>query len=134
MDVSKGSKAYVTFRPKFVDTKMKVNHTAGKVNVKINVVVQGNVIETTFPSDFTKEGSVDKLQKTIEQELERKADELVKKLQKDLKSDVLQIGLKVRGYHYRDLWEKIDWAEEFPNANIEVTYDVKLRRIGMELK
>jgi spore germination protein KC len=127
-------RAYATFRPKFVTSKMKVDHNDGKVDVKINVHVQGNVIETTYPSDFTKEGNIRKLEKELEKKLTQRADQLVNKLQKKLKSDVLLIGLKVKGYHYRDLWEKIDWHKEFPNANIEVTYNVSIRRIGMELK
>lgn len=135
VDDEKDNEAYATYRPMVVDTKMKVNHTGGhRIKVDIHLEVQGNIIETTYSSDFTKEGNINSMEADIEKELTKRAEKLIDKLQSKLKSDILFIGLKVKGYHYRDLWQRIDWEKEFPNAEIHVTYDVKIRRIGMEMK
>jgi spore germination protein KC len=135
VDDAKDDEAYASFQPKVVDTKMKVNHTDDhRVTVDIHVEVEGNIIETTYSIDFTKEGNIKRLEADIEKDLTKRAEKLIDKLQNKLKSDILFIGLKVKGYHYRDLWQRIDWEKEFPNAEIQVTYDVKIRRIDMEMK
>ncbi|CAM5795038.1 Ger(x)C family spore germination C-terminal domain-containing protein [Brevibacillus borstelensis] len=54
-------------------------------------------------------------------------------LQKQYNSDILKLGLAMRGHHYADYWRKHDWFKDFKQFPIEVKYTIKLRRLGMEM-
>jgi hypothetical protein len=43
------------------------------------------------------------------------------------------LGLKVKAFHFND-WKNMDWEDEFPKADISVSYRVEFRRIGMQMK
>lgn len=57
----------------------------------------------------------------------RRSDELIQKLQKELHSDVLQIGRRVaRNFLTTEEWEDYNWLEEFPEAEISVSFKIYL--------
>ncbi|UFJ39189.1 Ger(x)C family spore germination protein [Brevibacillus humidisoli] len=124
---------YLTFRPHFVDTHLEMKHTGGSHHAHYTCTVQGDVIENTKGPQIKGEQGVNKLQEIIKREMEKRAAELLVKLQKEYRSDVLKLGLWVKGHH-QDYWSRHDWETSFPDLPIKVTYDIRIRRFGMEMQ
>ncbi|WP_019120047.1 Ger(x)C family spore germination protein [Brevibacillus massiliensis] len=129
--------AYITVRPHFVRTKLKLEQAGnqtGSLQARYVCRLQCDLLEATFPLDFKDNGIIHKYEQIIRQEMEKRAAKLINMLQKDFKSDILKLGLAIHGHHYRDYWVSHNWVEEFPRFPISVQYDVHIRRIGMKMK
>ncbi|MGG0935208.1 Ger(x)C family spore germination protein [Brevibacillus centrosporus] len=134
---------FVTFRPHFVKTKLKLNdsHSLGnqkKSNHQHSATfyceLQGDIVEVTKDLHIPPEEFIKKMQTLIKKEMENRAKKLFTQLQKDYNSDILRIGLALRAHHYRDYWEKHDWKKEFKDFPVEAVYTIKIRRLGMEMQ
>ncbi|EMT52949.1 MULTISPECIES: Ger(x)C family spore germination protein [Brevibacillus] len=131
---------YISFRPHFVRTKleMKGSHATGQDNhsghgVAYLCEIQGDIIEMTKNVEGSPEEVIVMLQKLIKKEMEKRARKMLDILQKQYNSDILKLGLAMRGHHYADYWRKHDWFKDFKQFPIEVKYTIKLRRLGMEM-
>jgi hypothetical protein len=56
----------------------------------------------------------------------------VNKIQKEFETDIIGIDRYLRQRH-PDLWKTVekDWQEIFPNIDIDVSTNVKIRRVGL---
>jgi spore germination protein KC len=127
---------YLTFRPHFVSTKVKVEHKHGVPGGHEAIYVcevQGDVVETTVRPKVKEKEFIREVQKLVKQEMEKRAAKLLHQLQKEFRSDILKLGLTLRAHHYWEYWKKHNWEEEFPTFKIKVVYNIKLRRLGMEM-
>ncbi len=125
---------FVTFRPHFVQTKLEIPHELGEHRAIFRCEVQGDIIETTSDPGFSKDQYISDMQKLIKSEMEKRASNMLQRLQKDFRSDILELGMSLRAHHYRDYWQKHDWEKDFPDFPIRIVYDIKIRRLGMEMK
>ncbi len=123
----------VTFHPRVMKRIYHFSRKEQKVAVTVRLKMEGDVIESTFPADFSKQSTVRKLQDRVAKEYEKRAQKMIEKVQKKYKSDVLGFGRQLKAFHY-DIWKDIDWDKDFSEAQINVVYDVKLRRTGMEMR
>jgi spore germination protein KC len=131
---------FVTFRPHFISTKLHVLEHYGSSGqthhdthgARYTVELQGDIVEMTNPLQMDPKAYIQEMQKLIKQEMEKRARNLIRILQKEYRSDVLKLGSSLRAHHYHDYWKKHDWNKEFPNFPIQVEYIIKLRRLGME--
>lgn len=134
----KGTKdKFLTVHPKLVTTKIKaVNDPNARGGHRVTYLckVQGDVVETTFQPSFKDEDNIEIYQKIVKEELEQRAKKLLTLLQKQYKTDVLNLGSVMRAHHYRDFWVMHNWKEDFPKMPISVEYDVRIRRLGMEMQ
>ncbi|MBO8164444.1 MAG: Ger(x)C family spore germination protein [Brevibacillus sp.] len=122
---------YLTFRPHFAETQIEVKHNGGHM-AHYTCVLQGDLIEITTEPDFMEKQNVEAYQKIIRQEMEKRAQKLIGKLQKEYRSDILKLGLWEKANHW-DYWRKHDWQQVFSDFPIRVTYDIRIRRFGMEV-
>ncbi|MGG3886370.1 Ger(x)C family spore germination protein [Brevibacillus panacihumi] len=130
--------AYVTLRPRFVDTNLTIRPNTSKgggLEAVFACEVQGDIMEYVpghmrfaSPEEFIRV-----MQKELKQELEKRAKHMVTKLKKH-NSDILKLGLHLRSYHFRDYWSHHDWNKAFKDFPIRVEYTIKLRRLGMEMQ
>ncbi|HEX7064057.1 MAG TPA: Ger(x)C family spore germination protein [Bacillales bacterium] len=127
-----GGKGMATFEPKLVDTNYDFSYEGGKVHSRIMVKIEGEVTELTFPMNLKNKKIHEKLERTVEKELAKQSTKMIQELQK-FGTDIVGLGARVRAFH-NAIWEKVDWDKAFSNADVEVQYDVKIRRSGMELK
>jgi spore germination protein KC len=126
---------FITFRPHFVKSKLKILEQKGQYEAVYHVTLQGDIIETTVsPNVIEEKYNIEKLQDLVRGEMDKRAAKLLKQLQKDFKIDVLKLGMALRAHHYRDYWVKHDWEKEFPPFKIRILYTIKIRRFGMEMK
>ncbi|TVY08494.1 Ger(x)C family spore germination protein [Paenibacillus cremeus] len=123
----------VTVSTEYIKSKKQISFTDGRPVVRIKVFLEGNLLEKTFPSDLFKASEISQLQEGAEAYLNKEAKDLIHKLQKDYKSDILGIGDRLRSY-YPKQWKQMNWSQDFPYADIVVTYDLKIRNTGMEMR
>lgn len=124
----------VTYRPKTIQVKKLFSPDgAGKYQAVFRVRLEGDVIESQCDMDFTTEKNLKSLEESLSRNMNEKAEKLIRKLQKDYKSDVLKLGTFVRISHPQ-WWNAEKWKEIFPHGEIQVKYDVHIRRTGMELR
>ncbi|HET7577756.1 MAG TPA: Ger(x)C family spore germination protein [Bacillales bacterium] len=121
-----------TYQPNLVDTNYDFFEKNGRVHVNVDVFVEGQLTEVTYPLNLQKQSVRERLKKTMEKNMAKQSTEMVKKLQQ-YGSDILGFGPRLRAYHY-DLWKKIDWDKAFPKAKVNIQYHIQMRRSGMEMK
>ncbi|GAB7387074.1 Ger(x)C family spore germination protein [Bacillaceae bacterium] len=124
---------HVTFHPRFNHAEYHLSEKNGKIAADIFIEIEGNIVETSSPTHFNRQSAIRRLEKELEHALEKESRTLIRKVQKELRSDILGLELKLRAFHY-DVWRRIDWEKAFPEADIDVSFDVKLRRTGMEAR
>lgn len=115
-------------------TNLRLVEDEDNIKIVAEVKAEGDIKRTYF------EGTIDALNPDVIKDIEKAACDTVKKqmesaidnVQKEFKTDVLNIDRFLRQYHY-DLWEEVrgDWDEIFPNIDIEVEVNLKIRRVGL---
>ncbi len=115
-------------------SKLKLVESEDNIKIVAEIQAEGDIKRASF------EGKVDTLNPDVVKDIEKTACDTVKKqmesaidnVQKEFKTDVLNIDRFLRRYHY-DLWEEVrgDWDEIFPNIDIEVDVNLKIRRVGL---
>lgn len=129
VDCAKGKK--VAFRPKAIKTNKNYHKEAEEITVQVKVRMEGDIVESQCDIDFTKQPNILAIQKKLDAEMEKRADQLLRHLQKDLKQDVFSFGKDIRAMH-PDWWDQMKWEEEFTKLKMEVHYHILIRRTGME--
>jgi spore germination protein KC len=126
-------KGEIVFQPTRVKTKYQINKTNDNVRIHVRILVNGEVSEKTCPIDLSQDGHLEKLEKTVEQWYERMGNTVLRKTQKDLKTDVFGFGNEIRAFH-PDIWKSLNWKKQYPNAQIDLKYQVEIRRVGLDVK
>lgn len=126
-------KQLVTINTEFVNSKQKITFNGDQVNVRIYVSIESNLLEKTFATDLFNPQTIKQLEKDAVDYLEKHTADLVHKLQHQLKTDALGIGGQIKAHHNTQ-WKKMDWDKQYPEADIRVFYDVKLRNSGMGMR
>lgn len=99
-------------------------------SIQIEGYLQGYILDqdkTAFRNEVLKE-----MEEVMEREVKREVEKTINKLQKTHKADIIGIGEHLSKFQPRT-WKKIkdNWEEIFPNIDINVTIDVKIRRTGL---
>ncbi|MDQ0338932.1 Ger(x)C family germination protein [Caldalkalibacillus uzonensis] len=123
----------VLLDPEHLKTKTRIQVNNGQIKASYHVEIEAEVKEKNADIQLNDPAVLEDVAKKAEEQLQNRAHELISKLQTEYGVDALKLGLKLKAYHYKT-WEKIDWEKEFPHAIIDVTYDVKIRRTGMQMK
>lgn len=107
--------------------KVKTKYEEDTFHFDINFKMRVNVVERIFSLNNM---TVDDLEKLIEEQLEKKFEALIKKIQ-DKKIDPIGLGIIARAYEY-DQYKKVEkhWGEQFAKSNIKVTVDITINSMG----
>lgn len=127
------SSNFITFRPHSIRRNMEFSEKNRRIHTEITLAFEGDVVESTYDSNFRSPRNIAKLEKRLESLLTKNAQQVINTIQKDFQTDILGLGRKLRASHHH-LWKRADWSKTFPDVTINVRYDVKLRRTGMEMK
>ena len=102
-----------------------------KIDIDINLEVDGILTETTEKSDLMEINNIDKIEKLFENELKDEMVAAVTKLQKDYKSDALGFGDFIKD-KYPKQWKQIEpyWSRYYQNMKINYNVKVIIRRFG----
>ncbi|EGL82741.1 germination protein, Ger(x)C family [Caldalkalibacillus thermarum TA2.A1] len=121
----------VLLNPENVRTRTTINTDKGQIRAHYHVEIEAEVKEKNADVKLDDPAVLENVAQKAEEQFEKQAQELIRKLQKNYGVDALRLGLKLKAFHYKT-WQQLDWEKEFPNATINVTYDVKIRRTGMQ--
>lgn len=102
------------------------------IDVKVQMEADIESIQSRIHYEhYSKVGELNKMMETSLLESSKK---LIKKLQKELKSDVFGFGRwVVNNFSTIQKWESYDWISQFPKAKINIEYVVNIRRFGSML-
>lgn len=124
---------WVVFRPKELNRKVKIQEVKGRPKIHTTLDITGDLVEKNCNMDLSQEEAVKKIKSSVKKRLEKRAQALVQKAQQDLKTDIFNYGNRIRALH-PDMWERMDWDQVFPQADIQISYKVEIRRIGLQAR
>ena len=106
---------------------------AGEVPV-INVEVPLDAEFLSIQSNIAYERpeAIVEVETAFAQLLERDADKLIRKTQEEFQSDVFGFGEEAKKKFLTwDDWEQYDWLKVYPQVDINVSFNINIRRIGL---
>lgn len=114
--------------------KKHVSEMGEKIKVDLNIFVEGYIQQ--YPNndkeDVFNPQIIEQVQEKVSETIKKGIEDSVNKLQKKYNADA--IGMAEYIYKFKpNLWEKVneDWDEVFPNLDINVSVDTKIRRAGL---
>ncbi|MCM3603264.1 Ger(x)C family spore germination protein [Robertmurraya korlensis] len=86
------------------------------------------VVEAGCPFSIDDQEQVTEVEKAVEKKLKKEIETTVNKVQKEYKTDVLELG-KVFHNDYPGYWKQVadDWEEVFPTVDIKVSVNVEIK-------
>lgn len=114
--------------PEAISVKTKTNYMDDKFIFDIGVNMRISIKERLFPFDVKREAP--KLEKEIEDQLQKQFLQLIKKIQK-AKIDPIGLGMYARAYEYSH-WKKVQdsWGNALSEADVNVKVKVKIQAMG----
>ncbi|MDP4104369.1 MAG: Ger(x)C family spore germination protein [Bacillota bacterium] len=128
----KEAKGYVSLSLLEATTELipKIEH--GKWKMVFKADADADVIQNTTKLDMANPKVIKSLQQQLEKEIEAKVKLALVQVQKDMKADVFGFG---DAFHrkYPGLWKKNKdrWDNIFPNVEVTIHSNMKIRRHGM---
>lgn len=117
----------------FSTTELKSKITTNLANneATISMKMKGIIQENTYPADFTNQDNLDAVAAYLKAHLESEMENFVAKIQGDLKSDILGIGVKAYTQE-KKLWKETTgyWEEMFPNLDIKLEIELEINSVG----
>lgn len=109
-----------------------VRFEQGKPVIEARVVLEGEIRSLQSGINYEMGAKLNELEKYLENIITREITAVIKKTQEDFKSDIFGFGEKTRKYFltYPD-WEKYNWQEVYPQAQVNVKVDLMIRRSGL---
>ncbi|REE91597.1 spore germination protein KC [Paenibacillus taihuensis] len=106
---------------------------SGSVKTEITIKGQITVKENDSPLDLTDESNLMQLQRLFNQEINKEMMQLIHKVQKTLKADVLGIGETVYRQHPH-YWKRNrdKWDSNFVDSEIIIHPKLEIKRIGLQ--
>lgn len=97
--------------------------------IKIEILSEDDVVENETKLDMMNPEIIKKLKGQLEEQIEDRVKLALEIVQKEMKVDVLGFE-KAFHRHYPDEWRKANWEEVFPEIEVKVSSEVKIRRPG----
>ncbi|TCP52832.1 spore germination protein KC [Tumebacillus sp. BK434] len=124
---------YITVHPKKVHVKNKIEPVQDTFRMNVSIMLELDVVESMCDLDYRKKEVVKLIESAISEELNKRARKLVALCQKEYRVDVFGMGNKVRAKYPRE-FESKNWSDEFPKTQINIDYEVEVRRVGMKMR
>lgn len=112
-----------------VNTNIDISLKKNKLKATINVDGIGDIIENNCKLDLTNTKTINKIEKRVNQKVEKIINNGLDLIQKDLKSDVIGFG-NILYKKEPKYFNKINWDKEFPKLNIKVNSNIKITTKG----
>jgi Ger(x)C family germination protein len=126
--IQKNSKEYIDYYAKCT-RKIKCTRENGGYNFDISLKLSGEVIANELDKKASEdEEERSKLEKEMAEKIEESCSKLLKIMQEDYKTDLLELGRVAAAKYGRDTG--IDWNEAVADSNIKVKAEVKIEKQG----
>jgi spore germination protein KC len=123
-----GNLSFEVIRSK-TEVKGKVVH--GKPQINILIRIETNIQDVECEIDFTKKETIADLDMRLNRKLEEMVKRTIESVQKKYKVDIFGFGETIHRADSKE-WKKLEknWDREFADLQVQVTADVKTRRLG----
>lgn len=112
--------------------KVKAYFKDGKPVIDLNIKLEAEVYVIQSRVDYEHLALADELESQIEEYVLEGIKHTIKKSQKELKTDIFGFGYWMAGNFFTiEDWESYNWLSHYPEAIVNVTLDVKIRRTGL---
>ncbi len=110
------------------ETKVQPIFTGNKVKIKLNIEVTVAIDEIQGSKNYMKGGNSMKLQKSIERDLNKRIENLIKKAQSEYNADIFGFGKKIKE-NLPNEWKKIgqNWKKNFKKLEVIVNTKVNIK-------
>lgn len=115
-----------------IKRKIKPYVEGDKISFVVEVETEGALREDWAVSEDAFDHSyIERMEQTMEEEINRSVDKALAKIQKELKVDVAGFG-KQLSFQYPEVWEKVkdNWESRFSAVPIEVRVNAQIREFG----
>jgi Ger(x)C family germination protein len=123
-------KQNIVFRPLKAKREISVNKNN---ELNVTVKVRGILMENPCQVDFSQADRLNQFKKRIEDKYRIDAMRMIRRAQKEWKTDVFEFGREVYAY-YPSVWKREYWQKQFSNMNISLHYEVEIESIGVSSK
>ncbi len=122
---------YTSFEVISTDKKIKGKLEDGKPTFTIDIKAKANVAQSDCNMKISKPKTLKKLEEDLNKEISKTATLALETIQNDLQSDIVGFGELLHRTKNKD-WLKIkdQWDEIFPEADIKVNVQSKIKRTG----
>lgn len=132
----KADNIYMVISQTGLKSKMKAYEDKdGNINVLFKVTSEGDLLQHYFrtPNEPFNNKYLEKVNKKANELISKELENLFKKVQKDFKADIFQVGENLRKFQ-PDTWDKVkdNWDEIYPKAKVKVDFDMRIRRVGIQ--
>ncbi len=113
-------------------TQVTVTREGRDFGVKVKIMLEGEVVGTQTTVDYSDPRNLRVLEERLAAWTARLCKDTVRKAQTEFATDIFAFGNKAR--HMTSTWDEwlaLDWPSRFPEASVDVTVKVNLRRTGL---
>lgn len=116
--------------------KVKMNVKSDIPKVKVMIPVKLQIFSNPSLENYsTNLSNQNKLKKSIKESLENDARKLIKKTQEEFESEPFEWYLEARRHFWTlDEYKNYNWEEKYKDAEVEVTFDIKIENLGAQDK
>ncbi len=119
-----------------LESKMKAYEDKDeKIRVRFAIKAEGDIIQHYFdtPNEPYDAKYIEAVNKKSSELISRDLRNLFKKVQKDFGADIFKVGEYLRKFE-PDTWEKVkdEWEEIYPKIDVEVDFQMNIRRAGIQ--
>jgi len=94
--------------------------------------LEGDILSIQSGEDYDSPAGIPELERAVESVLQRDAAGVITRAQQDFGVDIFGFGEKAkRHFPTWQAWADYGWQDRFPDAEISVIIDFKVRRIGL---
>lgn len=108
---------------------LRITQEDGKPKAKIIIFQDGDLVEHAIDQLELNPTAIDELDNLLSNHIQTVAEDALRKVQTELKTDVLGIGERIYRL-YPQLYNNLDWQKYFPTMPIEVEVKASFRRTG----
>ncbi len=114
------------------DRQIAVDPRGTVPRLSVRMRLEGELREMQMSDIQLTDELLAQLEQAITASLERKAGNLVRRLQTEFRADSVGFGNHAR-LRFLDwpTWTRYNWPERFPNATLQVAFQSTIRRVGM---
>jgi spore germination protein KC len=117
------------------DPSIKVKRIGNRFDISVKLELYGYVMAIQSGIDYQEEKNMIILEKSVEETVTKLANRVIKRAQKEYKSDVFKFGHYARHTFWsEDDWKKANWKGAFSDADIKVETDFTISHMGMVRK
>lgn len=115
--------------------RIRVSLVDGKPRIDVKITLEGNVLGIQSLIDYQQPDKQSVLEEAYKRKIEKMLNKIIERSQKEFRSDIFGFGLYARRHFLTlDAWKQVRWEELYPEAEISLTVEFKIRHTGMFIR